>query len=160
MREVLRPRLIDYYGITATQAALSFAIPFLDEDIPLYHDPFLLWRSPSQQDQSLHEGLLNAFNHIGSLAKSGNKHNAIEILIRASECDEVGFGNSRTRVGKRIGARQAEEIVSLFERLPHYSTLGCRHIEEIQLYVDGISKDRISDLALQLSKIIFDRFYH
>lgn len=60
-------RLTDHYGILVPQADLDFAIPFLDEDIPLYADPFLLWRSPSQQDQALHTSLLNAFNHLGHL---------------------------------------------------------------------------------------------
>jgi hypothetical protein len=46
---------------TSAQAELDFAIPFFDEDIPLYLDPFLLWRSPSQQDQALHTSLINAF---------------------------------------------------------------------------------------------------
>lgn len=152
MADFVRPRLIDHHGITATQANLAFAIPFLDEDIPLYLDPFLLWRSPSQQDQSLHEGLLNIFNHLGMMFAGGQRGSAIDILVRASECDEVGLGNSRTRKGKRIGRDQAEQVLSLFERLPHYGRGGCRHIEEIQLYVDGVSKDRISDIACNFLK--------
>ncbi|MDR5655433.1 hypothetical protein, partial [Ruixingdingia sedimenti] len=54
---LIRPRLTDYHGIHAAQVDLDFAIPFLDEDIPLYLDPFMLWRSPSQQDHGLHTGL-------------------------------------------------------------------------------------------------------
>ena len=41
---LINPRLTDYYGIAAPQASLDFAIPFLNEDIPLCPDPFLLWR--------------------------------------------------------------------------------------------------------------------
>ena len=41
---LIRPRLTDYYGISLAQAELDFAIPFLNEDIPLYVDPFLLWK--------------------------------------------------------------------------------------------------------------------
>jgi hypothetical protein len=54
---LIRPRLTDYYGLMLPQAQLDFAIPFFDEDIPLYIDPFLLWRSPSQQDNALHTNL-------------------------------------------------------------------------------------------------------
>ena len=42
---LIRPRLNDYYGLPFTQEAVDFAIPFLDEDVPLYLDPFLLWKS-------------------------------------------------------------------------------------------------------------------
>ncbi len=59
---IIRPRLTDYYGIAASQADIDFAIPFLDEDIPLHVDPFLLWRSPSLQDNSLHTTVLQEFN--------------------------------------------------------------------------------------------------
>lgn len=40
MENIVRPRLNDYYGILLLQDKVDFAIPFLDEDIPLYVDPF------------------------------------------------------------------------------------------------------------------------
>jgi hypothetical protein len=134
------------------QAELDFAIPSFDEDIPLYVDPFLLWRSPSQQDQALHTSLVNAFNHLGQLAKKGRAEDAASILIAASECDEVGLGSSANRQGKRIGRPKADEIIALFEKLPPYASRGFRHFEEIQFYVDGISKDRISDISCSFLK--------
>lgn len=115
--EIIRPRLIDHYGILGTQNSFDFAIPFLHEDIPLYVDPFLMWKSPSQQDQSLHDTLINAFNAFGREANSGNMTQCVERLCRISECNEVGLGNSANRTGKRIGKGKALEILGLFERL-------------------------------------------
>ncbi|MBZ9806942.1 hypothetical protein [Mesorhizobium sp. ESP-6-2] len=149
---LIRPRLTDHYGILLPQAELDFAIPFFDEDVPLYVDPFLLWRSPSLQDQALHTGLLNAFNHLGYLVSKGDEANAIATLIAASECDEVGLGSSATRRGKRIGEAKAQEITSLFKKVPRYAHTGFRHFEEIQFFVDGISKDRISDITCSFLK--------
>ena len=144
---LIRPRLTDHYGIMLPQAELDFAIPFFGEDIPLYVDPFLLWRSPAQQDNGLHNCLINAFNHLGYLARKGQEQQAIETLIVASECDEVGLGSSATRKGKRIGESKARQIITLFKSIPHYAQSGFRHFEEIQFFVDGISKDRISDIS-------------
>ena len=149
---LINPRLTDYYGIPTPQADLDFAIPFFGEDIPLYLDPFLLWRSPSQQDQALHTSLINAFNHLGRLAQEGKKSTAIDMLILASECDEVGLGSSKNRKGKRIGVGKATDIIELFEKVDFYRTRGFRHFEEIQFFVDGISKDRISDIACNFLK--------
>ncbi len=70
---LVRPRLTDYYGVSVAQASVDFAIPFLDEDLPLAVDPFLLWKSPSQQDNSLHLTVVNAFNHLGFLVKKGKE---------------------------------------------------------------------------------------
>jgi hypothetical protein len=149
---LIRPRLTDHFGILKAQADLDFAIPFLDEDVPFYVDPFLLWRSPSQMDNSLHTGLINAFNHLGALMSKGNEAQAVSTLIAASECDEVGLGASRKRLGKRIGEAKAREILSLFQRVPQYHNSGFRHFEEIQFFVEGISKDRISDICCSFLK--------
>lgn len=149
---LVRPRLTDYYGVSRAQAELDFAIPFLDEDVPLYVDPFLLWKSPSQQDQALHTSLVNSFNRQNWLLQKGREDEALQNLVLASECDEVGLGLSRTRKGKRIGEGTANDILALFRHIPEYGRFGFTHFEEIQLYVDGISKDRISDFTCNFLK--------
>lgn len=144
---IIRPRLTDYFNILVSQEETDFAIPFLDEDIPFCLDPFLLWRSPSMQDTSLHGMLVNSFNYLGFLVNKGKETIARKMLIKASECDEVGLGFSSTRHGQRIGTKAANEILSLFSLIPQITKNGFTHFEEIQLYVDQISKDRISDIA-------------
>jgi hypothetical protein len=81
---LVRPRLNDYHGLAFTQEEADFAIPFLDDDIPLYVDPFLLWKSPSMQDQALHTALVSSFNHLGHLAQTGREKEAVAALIRIS----------------------------------------------------------------------------
>lgn len=149
---IIRPRLNDYYDLSFTQEEVDFAIPFLDEDIPLFLDPFLLWKSPSQQDNSLHTTIINSFNHLGFLLDEGKEQQAIDILIKSSECNEVGLGNSGTRKGLRIGEGVAKNILSLFSDIPQINKSGFIHFEEIQLFVDQISKDRISDFACNFLK--------
>ncbi len=144
---LIRPRLTDCFDIPICQEDADFAIPFLDEDIPFYLDPFLLWRSPSMVDTSLHAMLVNSFNYLGFLVKKGKEKTAREILIKASECNEVGLGFSGTRHGHRIGTETANEILSLFSLILQITKNGFTHFEEIQLYVDQISKDRISDIT-------------
>jgi hypothetical protein len=150
--KLIRPRLTDFHEIYRSQAELDFAIPFLDEDIPLYVDPFLLWKSPSLMDVSLHTQLISSFNYLNRLSKTRNQPEALHNLILASECDEVGLGVSAKRAGKRIGQKTAKEVLSLFDTIPHYSQYGFTHFEEIQLYVQGISKDRISDMTCNFLK--------
>jgi hypothetical protein len=149
---LVRPRLTDYYGVLVAQAEVDFAIPFLDEDLPLAVDPFLLWKSPSQQDNALHLTVINAFNHLGSLVKAGKEDEATRLLIAASECDEVGLGLSHKRKGKRIGRGTAHEVLSLFQDIPTYRDSGFLHVEEIQLFVDQIGRDRICDITCNFVK--------
>jgi hypothetical protein len=150
--ELIRPRLTDHHGIYKSQSELDFAIQFFDEDIPLYVDPFLLWKSPSLQDQALHTAVTNSFNYLNYLIKKNKEQEALDILVNISECQEVGLGVSKTRKGVRLGAPQAKKILDLFRDIPEYSQFGFTHVEVIQLYISGISKDRISDIACNYIK--------
>lgn len=151
-RMIIRPRLSDYYNIPLLQAEVDFAIPFMDEDIPLYVDPFLLWKSPSQMDNMQHIGILNSFNSLGQMYIDGKCEDAITNLVFLSECDEVGLGLSKTRKGRPISKELAQEILELFKQIPQVGRYGIKHLEQIQLLVDQISKDRISDIACSLLK--------
>ncbi|GEP41388.1 hypothetical protein [Brevifollis gellanilyticus] len=149
---LVKPRLTDHYDLPLTQEEADFAIPFLDDDVPLYVDPFLLWKSPSMQDQSLHTALVSSFNYFGHLARRGKEQEAMHAIIKISECQEAGLGSARGKMGKRIGESSAMEILSLFSLVPQVKSGGFEHIEEIQLFVDQIGRDRVSDLACSLTK--------
>ncbi|CCJ08454.1 hypothetical protein [Methylocystis sp. SC2] len=157
---LIRPRFTEFHNVYIPQYELDFAIPFLNEDIPLFVDPFLLWKSPSFQDKGLHQMLVAGFNHLGVLAKQGREDEAISQIVLASECEEVGLGNSATRNGRRIGRDRAAEVVSLFNRIPYYRDHGFRHFEEIQLFIDDISKDRVSDIACSFMKSFLIDYTH
>lgn len=151
MSSIIRPRLNDYHRLPFSQREVDFAIPFVNEDIPLYVDPFLLWKSPSQQDKSLHLSITQAINTLGNSFLKG-KQEAITTLVQASECEEIGLGNGLQTSGRRIGEAKAEEILSLYKNIPQLNQAGMLHIEEMQLLVDNIAQDRISDFSANFIK--------
>jgi hypothetical protein len=148
---IIRPRLNDYHNLPFSQNEVDFVIPFIDEDIPFYIDPFLLWKSPSQQDNSLHLSLINSFNYLGNQFLKGNT-DTLNTLINSSECNEIGLGTSKSKTGKKIGIKAATEILSLYKDIPQISKSGFTHFEEIQLFVDNIAEDRISDITANFVK--------
>lgn len=149
---IIRPRLTDYYNIPLLQSEVDFAIPFMDEDIPLYVDPFLMWKSPSQMDNVLHFGIMHSFNNLWQMFLNGEEESAVNNLIYLSECDEVGLGMSKTRKGHSISKGTAVSILNLYKDIPKIGQYGLKHLELIQLLVDNISKDRICDLSCSLIK--------
>jgi hypothetical protein len=104
------------------------------------------------QDNGLHAALVNSFNHLGYSYVKGNEQQSIQTIIALSECNEVGLGNSKTRIGKPIGERAANDILALFKNIPQINKQGFQHFEEIQMLVDSIAKDRISDIACSIIK--------
>lgn len=154
---IIRPRLNDFHKILLNQEKVDFFIPFVDEDLPLYVDPFLLWKSAAGMDNGLHTSLVDSFNYLGSLYSKGSESDAIDILVAASECSEVGLGTSANKQGKRIGKTAAKQILNLFKEIPQLKECGFIHFEEIQLLVEGISRDRVSDISCSLlSNFIVD----
>lgn len=149
---IIRPRLSDYYNIPLLQSEVDFAIPFMDEDIPLYVDPFLMWKSPSQMDNMLHVGIMHSFNSLGQMFLNGQIEHAVNNLIYLSECDEVGLGTSKTRKGRPISRETAIGILELYKNIPQIGQYGLRHLGQIQLIVDNIAKDRICDISCSLIK--------
>lgn len=149
---LLRPRLTDYYDLPVTQSNCDFAIPLLDEDIPLFVDPFLLWKSPSLQDKALHTAIVTSFNHVVQTYATGSREEAVDLLVNLSECEEAGLGSSSRRAGKRIGRGLASESLSTMAGIPAVANRSVQHIEIMQLLVNGIGKDRISDIACSIIK--------
>jgi len=148
---IIRLRLNDFYNLTFRQEDVDFVIPFLDEDIPFFIDPFLLWKSPSLQDNSLHLALLNSINYLARQYQKGDSE-CVKTLVKCSECNEVGLGLSKTRTGKKFNERTGNKILSLYKDIPQIKENGFTHIEVIQLLVDNIAEDRISDISASIIK--------
>jgi len=84
--------------------------------------------------------MITAFNRIGWLSKKGSHDKAQHLVVRLSECDEIGFGSSSTRQGRRVSATIADTTIELFHKIPRYAQNGFEHFEEIQFFIDGIPK--------------------
>lgn len=149
---LIRPRLTDYYDLPVAQAECDFAIPLLDEDLPLYVDPFLMWKSPSMQDNALHTASVTAFSNLIDRFATGDRTSAVAILNGLSECPEAGLGTSANRKGRRMGVQLAEECLAALAAIPQIREKGVAHFEVVQLLVNGIGADRISDIALSMIK--------
>ena len=55
-----------------------------------------------------------------------------------------------SRMGLKIGPKTAIDILSLFQDIPQVQKLGFTHFEEVQLLIEGVAQDRISDIACNL----------
>jgi len=148
---ILRPRLNDFHNLPFCQEDVDFVIPYLDEDIPYYIDPFLLWKSPSMQDNSLHLALIDSMNSF-AIQYQKDDNECIKTLVNCSECNEIGLGLSKTRTGKKFSEKTAEEILSLYKNIPQIKKNGLIHLEVLQLLVDNIGEDRISDISASVIK--------
>jgi len=148
MKKIANPRLIDVFGCDFSQEQVEFAIPRIQEDIPLYVDPFLLWCSDSRHYQELHAALLSFFQLVSGFVREGDLPKAAELLSGCQEQHELGLGyGSATKRGSCVGPKLIASILQAHEEIPQLIESGLRHIEEMQLVVPGVAEDRISDIT-------------
>ncbi|MDB5694452.1 MAG: hypothetical protein JWO81_3515, partial [Alphaproteobacteria bacterium] len=152
-------RLIDAFQLGFTQDEVPFAIPHLEEDIPLCVDPFLLWSSGNPEYRELHAQLVGFLAHFGSLVLGGEEVEAQQLLLTCREPHELGLGYaSNSKGGSFIGPKTAAAAAELFLETPQLQAAAPRHVEELGLLVPNIAEDRISDLTVGVLREFFTRY--
>lgn len=150
---IVNPRLSDVFGLVIRQDEVDFVVPHLREDLPLYLDPFLLWKSEDPQYQQLHADLLGFVEEVRRHAVDGQTARAAVLLSQISEPVELGLGYAAgTKRGSALGPRSIEGIIRTFQQVPQLQTTGLDHLEILALLVPGIAEDRISDLTASIIK--------
>lgn len=156
---VINPRLIDPFGLAFTQDEVPFAIPHLRDDLPLYLDPFLLWKSDREDFHALHEQLLAFFDLVRLSELDGQRSRGRNLLLGCSEAVELGLGYGRgSKRGTAIGPGLAGSILEMYAAIPQLGATGLTHIEVLGLVVPNIAEDRISDLTASVLKRFFIDF--
>lgn len=134
---------------------LDFANVDLSDDIPLYVDPLLLWRSPYRDHHIVHGELVHFFETAISNAKSGKKHIAERMFDFPEPENLIGSATSgHDGRGMRSGGLASDVFHSIFENkgiLEH----GLKFLNELQLNIHGIGPDLISDMTVNIAKRFF-----
>ncbi len=150
---IVNPRLSDVFGLVIRQDEVDFVVPHLREDLPLYLDPFLLWKSEDQQYQQLHADLLGFVEEVRRHAVGGRVSRAAVLLSEVNEPVELGLGYAAgSKQGSALGPGSIDGIIRTFKQVPQLQTAGLDHLEILALLVSGIAEDRISDLTASVIK--------
>lgn len=138
--------------LSVSQFDVDFVIPRVGVDLPVGIDPFLLYKSRSDEFRRLHEVVLAAFNLAIDELRAG-RPDRVKELLQFPEVAEIGFGYSKaTKRGAGVGSFLSELLLEALRETPALLSRGVRHIEEMQLLSVGIGADRISDITANLIK--------
>lgn len=150
---IVNPRLSDVFGLVIRQDEVDFVVPHLREDLPLYLDPFLLWKSGDPEYRGLHADLLGFVDEVRQHVVGGRTTRARLLLSEVSEPFELGLGYAAgTKKGSALGPATIDGIVQAFQQVPQLQATGLDHLEVLALLVPGIAEDRISDLTASVVK--------
>ncbi|MFL6077711.1 MAG: hypothetical protein ACJ73S_30475 [Mycobacteriales bacterium] len=133
--------------------------PILERDTLLFVDPFLIFKDRDEKWRNLHRKLMEHFQRgFMLLAKAGNKatHQFSKrtlILMEFPEPNEFRLGYTRASAdGSGTGENLAKKVVSAMGEAIKRGLEDIRHFEELGILVEGINRDRISDITCNLLK--------
>ena len=144
-------RFSKYFSLGLTQQELDFVDVSDAFDTPVYVDPYAI---EIQTD----EWAGNASNHIRVFFKevldplrAKDIARATNLMSHLTEPKETFLGVSSGRPkGRGVGSGQASQLISAILRSKAYESELLSDLSEMFLYVEGIDRDKISDLTTNI----------
>lgn len=145
------PTIAGAFGLRKTQAELDFVDVSLLTDNRLFIDPFAISLQRAHWSQNAADTIRTFFQNVIDHIRNRRDNEARELLLHLREPNETRLGYSRRRPqGAGVGAGQAEQI---FEALGESAAVRLgfiNAIEESELLIPGIARDKISDLTTNI----------
>lgn len=137
-----------HFRLQKSQAELDFVDVPIQKDLPVFIDPFALSLRQDRWSQRTHATLLSFFERIIELIRSEDLETARELLQHLKEPNETRLGLSKKRPrGRGIGPNQADGLFQALHASSAVRTGVLKSLEECELLVEGIGRDKISDLT-------------
>jgi hypothetical protein len=136
------------FNLGKTQAELDFVDVDLEQDTPLFIDPFAISQRLDPLSQECHLTLHAFFQQIVDAIRAGQGEIAQALLLQLREPNETRLGySSRRPQGAGIGAMQARQLFAALAASSAVRTGFLQSLEECELMIEGIARDKLSDLT-------------
>ncbi|MBA4420217.1 MAG: hypothetical protein C0391_03635 [Anaerolinea sp.] len=141
----------NYFNLNKTQSELDFVDIPINGDIHLFIDPFAISQRTDPWSINCHSILVSYFQHVIDRIRRGDRSGAINSLSNLSEPNETRLGFSKGRPkGSGVGSYQAEQLFATLLSSTAVRTGLVTSIEECELMIPGINRDKISDLTTNI----------
>lgn len=141
----------EHFSLGKSQAELDFVDIPIDSDIPLFVDPYAISQRPDTWSHTCHRTITSFFQNLLDCIRAGHNNQAFQLLRFLREPNETHFGFSRGRPqGAGVGGFQANQILQALSASEAFRTGFISSLGECELMIDGIGRDKISDLATNL----------
>jgi hypothetical protein len=140
-----------YFGITKTQAELSFVDIDLTLDTPLYIDPYALTTSDDEWSIQCHQLVVSYFETILLAIKNNDNVKGTRLLSHLGEPEETRLGVSQPgNKGRGIGHHQAAEMFKALKDSKAAKSGLLEDLSDFALFIRFIGRDKISDMTTNI----------
>jgi hypothetical protein len=144
-------RFSEVFGLGKTQSELDFVNVPLDTDIWLCVDPFAISQRQDPLSRSCHLTLIAFFQQVVDSIRGGDDVEALRLLGHLREPNETRLGLSTKKPqGAGVGNHQALQLIAALKQSSAVTTGFLSSLEECELMIEGIGRDKISDLTTNI----------
>ena len=146
-------RISEFFKLGKSQFELDFVDIDIDGDIPLFIDPIYISKANTPLTSRMYSTLNNFFDYLMELIDMGNIIEARNIFMNLNEVNDIHLGLSKHKArGNGIGEVYQRDIFDnlLLTAKKHEGLLN--QIQDIKIFVQGIDRDRISDMVANIIK--------
>ncbi|MFN7321088.1 MAG: hypothetical protein ACK5TM_08670 [Methylobacterium sp.] len=147
------------FGLKKTQAELDFVDVDTDRDLKLFIDPYAIEIRDDALSTELQGHLVTYFHRLVETIRAGATNASDDLTRHLSEPRETFIGVSKgAPAGRGIGKRQAAAIIAALRRSRSFQTGDLSDLAETELFIEGISSDKLSDLATNVIRHPLERY--
>lgn len=145
------PKFSQHFSIDLTEHELDFVDISNEYDTRVYVDPYAI---EIQQDiwcEKASNNIRSFFLEVLQALRARNDARAIFLMSHLTEPKETFLGiSSGEPKGRGVGRGQALQLISAIRRSKAFKTGLLSDLSEMALYVEGIDRDKISDLTTNI----------
>ncbi|MCA2438576.1 MULTISPECIES: hypothetical protein [Vibrio] len=144
-------KISEIFNLGTTQFEVDFVDIDIDTDTPLFVDPFFLGTRPDFLSTEASRTLRSFFQTFVSLVRTGSEAQARSLFNNLHEPNETCLGLSRGRPrGNAIGEVDGDKLFQSIVQSDAVKTGIVEDLEDFRLFIDGIDKDKISDMTTNI----------
>jgi len=143
----------EYFDLDKSQYELDFVdVPVNNGDIPLFIDPYAISKRDDRWSLECHNAIVDFFQGVIDKIRNNKSDEAKYMLSGLREPNQTRFGLSvgKSPRGRGIGGDQAEILHHALSESTAVKTGFIKDLEECELLIEGISRDKISDITTNI----------
>lgn len=150
----------EHFGIHQPQYLLPFVDFDMNADVPLYIDPYAITQDLSDLAAVCHNAIVSYFEALLDAARNRQVRRLRNLLSeRLAEPKQIHLGvGKRARAGAGLGPLQETQITDALSESQAFTSGAIASVQELELHIEGIGPDKISDLVANIIKGHLARF--
>ena len=145
-------KISEIFDLGVSQIQLDFVDIDIENDYPLYIDPYLISQYNDLWSARVDRTIKNFFSKVSECIRKQEYDKAIELFQFMSEPKEtcLGVSSKGTKNGKGVGEDNASKIIEEIIESKAIENNIVNNIEDIIVFVDDIDKDKLSDMTTNI----------